>query len=74
MTDINRDTSDLALEATVVEYAASLPSRMLLTEFVDTVDRALRVNNSGTFKIAAIFMDELERRGYGDPKFRPSAI
>jgi hypothetical protein len=57
-------------ETTIAEYAASMSNLMLFDEFIDTIERAQTMNNSGTFKIAAILMSELHKRGFGNDMTR----
>lgn len=57
-------------EATIAEYAAEMTDLLLHNEFIGTMERALSENNSGTFKIAAILLSELHKRGFGNDMTR----
>jgi hypothetical protein len=42
----------------IIDGARTMPDRILIQEFVDMVDRAIDINNSGLFKVAGLLMDE----------------
>ena len=61
------DDDDVAI---LIEGAKTFPDNMLFSMFIENVDRALAINNSGLFKVAGILADEIERRGLGNARLR----
>ena len=56
--------------ATLIEGAKTFPDALLIEMCIETMDRAIEINNSGLFKVAGILMDEIDRRGLTNVKIR----
>ena len=63
-------TTDEEGVAILIEGAKTFPDNMLVEMFIENLERALKLNNSGLFKVAGILMDELDRRGFSNAEFR----
>jgi hypothetical protein len=55
---------------TVRSYVRELSDNTLQSETIEWMNHAIGINNSGTFRIAIVCVDEMIRRGIDGPQLR----